>query len=867
MSRHGRQQSDITASCSARSAMGLSQAAPVRPRWHGAWPAVSLATLLAVAAAYFIWALLFRSDVAFFVDYAPAHWIVYAGPGCNGVRHVVSMETVFHRRFSLDKAPAHAELRVRAFRHAAIRLNDRLVSAEAGSDRWKQESRHDVTGTLRKGENELVVTVMNDRGPPALWLALEGPEPIVVSDRTWEASRMGATWRAAALASDPQVFPGIDPSHYAEHMLPSLQKVWPVWLVFAGVSAVVLAGVHFWLSRTADDAAATARKWTWITRGLFVSIAVLWTVLFVHNSPYLYSFDGFDAPEHLNYVSYIREKGRLPLADEGYEMQHPPFYYLLAALATSLSGDRADSTAGLLMIRLLNLGLGLCGLGAIWGCLRLLFPDNPRCQAFGLIFAAFLPMQLYLYQYPTNEICLATLSSVAIYFVLRILCVPTAGMRDYVVLGLALGAALLTKLSAAVLIPPVAVVLVVKLWLDRSRENRSQAVLRLVVLGAVLFGVCGWHYIRVWDHFGRPIVTNADPDIHTSAGYAWWQDPGYYTWATFSRFGACFRSPLVTDDYSLWDTIYATCWADGQSGAAAPLEFRPAWSYDFVAAGFVLALFPAVALLVGLGVAMYGFTAKPVITWTFLLGLMLLTVFFLLSVALAVPTFAFKGFYGLFAMVPLAALAALGLNRLSGRWRWSAAVVWMALGVWALNGAMSYWASAIALSTQMPMLQKLLAQGDVAGVIARAETLSAAHPQDTQMRLLLHEAYTKSGQVQRARQMLDQDFPQTNPARWHMARALALDKEGRVEDARREYQKALRSNPDDETVAWRYACMEAAHGNREAAIEAFRDVARINPYRVECHAALAQLYGELGRRDLAQQYKTFGLRLMERPRS
>jgi len=150
-------------------------------------------------------------------------------------------------------------------------------------------------------------------------------------------------------------------------------------------------------------------------------------------------------------------------------------------------------------------------------------------------------MHLYLYQFPTNEILLATLASATVYCVLRILCVPSAGARDYLTLGLALGASLLAKVSAVLLIPPVGVVLLAKLFLDRRRQRWQQAAFRVILLGAVALGVCGWHYLRVWAHFGRPVVTNADPDI----GRPSWQDPGYHTSAAFCRFGECFRSPLV----------------------------------------------------------------------------------------------------------------------------------------------------------------------------------------------------------------------------------------------------------------------------------------------------------------------------------
>ena len=113
--------------------------------------------------------------------------------------------------------------------------------------------------------------------------------------------------------------------------------------------------------------------------------------------------------------------------------------------------------------------------------------------------------------------------------------------------------------------------------------------------------------------------------------------------------------------------------------------------------------------------------------------------------------------------------------------------------------------------------------------------------------------------------MLNRDFPQTNPARWHTALGLAFNKEGRFEDARREFRKALTFSPDDEDIAWMYACLEGSRGDGHPAVEACRNVLRIDPYKIECHQALAQLYAQLGQDDLARQHQAFALRLMEHP--
>jgi tetratricopeptide (TPR) repeat protein len=464
-------------------------------------------------------------------------------------------------------------------------------------------------------------------------------------------------------------------------------------------------------------------------------------------------------------------------------------------------------------------------------------------------------MHLYLYQYPTNETLMAALAGVVVYFVLRIVCVPGAGIGNYLALGFALGLGLLTKISAAVLIPPLGLVMAAKLLIDR--RQRSQKFLRLVLTGLVALSVCGWYYASVWAHFGRPVVTNVDPDI----GAPWWQDPGYRVAADFWRVGATFRAPFFSTYHGFCDALYSTCWADSQCSGTPSLDDRPPWSYDFMAAGFLLSLLPAAAIVLGTAVALGRFLHRPTLAWGFLLSLALLVLFFLAYLELAWSTYAVKAFYGSMGIVSLCVVAALGLDLLAARWRWLSGVVFIVLGVWAGNNALSYWISPSAWEVRLPAVMKQLDRGDISGAIAHLEQLRADYPQHSYVRLLLCQLYTQTNQRDRARQALDLDAG-GDVARRHMAlgRLLAQQPE-HYDDALRELQTAMAMNPEDSDAAWAYAFVQRKQGHPEAAIEGLRNVLRINPYRVDCHATLAQLYSQIGKNDLAQQHEQFAARL------
>ncbi len=694
--------------------------------WRRTWPCIVLGLLSLLTALLFAWACLFGNSVSFLVDWAPARWIIYPTPVFIELHHAVAMDTVFRRRLTLSSIPKEVRLGVRAFRACKIRINGRDVHVEWPSGDWKREHAVEITKYLRPGRNELEATVTNDSGPPALWLAVSSPEtaePLLTTNAQWEASLAGASWQMAALASVPRPFGGEDPYQIDARVIPSCAAVWPAWLVFGVLTAAVLAIGRHRFRRTEiqdsamQESAATGRHEMDMLIPLAL-IGVAWAALFVHNSSYLSANHGFDAIHHLEYVHYVQTMKSLPLANQGWEMYHPPLYYLLSALLLTAGGYTLE-TGGLIVLRLLNLTLALCNIFTILACLRLIFPGQMRRQIFGLVFAAFLPMHLYVYQYPTNEVLATTLATAAIYFMLRILCDPDAKTRDYLLAGLALGAGALSKITVVALIPPVAMALIAHGWIDRRRHPWPRTLWRMILLGAIVFGVCGWHYARVWAHFGTPLVSNSDPGI----GPPSWQDPGYRTSGEYVHFGQSLRSPLFSAWNGVWDGAYSTLWGDAECGGATTPEFRPPWSYDFMAAGFLLALLPTVAVVLGIVAAVWQFLRKPTILGAFLLTVAFAVVVFIACFTLRLAVYsAGKSFYLLPAVVPLCAFAAWGFDLLGGRRRWLQNIVGVLVGVWALNAYASYWVLPDRPLAQASRCIVLLSQGKK----AEARTSSVA---------------------------------------------------------------------------------------------------------------------------------------------
>ena len=67
-----------------------------------------------------------------------------------------------------------------------------------------------------------------------------------------------------------------------------------------------------------------------------------------------------------------------------------------------------------------------------------------------------------------------------------------------------------------------------------------------------------------------------------------------------------------------------------------------------------------------------------------------------------------------------------------------------------------------------------------------------------------------------------------------------------MDDAHRQFQAALRLTPGDTDVASAYAQTVLPGPNPRAAIDAWRNVLRVNPHLVQAHATLARLYLKAG---------------------
>ena len=539
------------------------------------------ATLLLLSG--WIWWLTARDPgIPFLSRIGPAAWIVYPPVPDAKARNAIELSTVFRRLWILDRAPARASLQVRAFEQCQVAVNGARVGiAPRTGDNWKKPTVYDASGLLHAGSNEISVVVANHTGPPALWLSLKTDEGTLNSDEAWRASIPGAVWQPARLASAPMVIRTGNPLAGGERCADAFLDHLPTLFLFAVLSIAILSVARH--PRVRGNELPTPSK-TGLSQRQAVLLVLLaaggWIVLFAHNLTLWTVRSGFDVNAHLEYIDYLRQQHALPLATAGWETHQPPLYYLICAGVLSLLRLPAVSGGGLAALRVLGLVFGLIQIGLVFACVRLIFPDNARRQTIGLILAASLPVNLYLYHYVTNEILASMLVAASVYCCLRIFNSARYGVGQHVALGFCLGGALLTKITALAVAPVILATLAGRLMM--RKETSVWVWLRTVgVVCLVALLVSGWHYLRVWIHFHNLLIGNYD----SASGFAWWQDPGFATRAYYLRFGKALVDPLFSGFHGFADGLYSTFWGDGLCGGLEGPGARPPWNYGLMVAG------------------------------------------------------------------------------------------------------------------------------------------------------------------------------------------------------------------------------------------------------------------------------------------
>ena len=494
-----------------------------------------------------------------------AAWIVYPSPPEAAIYRRRTVSADFERQFVLAVPPGRAELSWRAFRHSGLSINGAALPQTGGAGKnWKDVSRLDAAPYLRAGTNTITATVSNDNGPPALSLRLEIGGAAVETDPEWSVSVGGSHWHLARLASASAEFGEGNELHGLEGTGAALRKCWPQLSLLLLIATLLAGALEHGMARAEGGGGRHLRRW------LVVGAAALWALLFLHNAPLLPMNIGFDASSHLQYITYIQERHALPAATEGWEMFNAVVPYVLCACFLGAGGLRAsqrrrDSSCCAAWRRWYAPSMSRW----IWASLAASSRAMEETNAWETLLAAFLPAEICLSHYTTNETLAAALVSAAFsLFAHTARAAAFAGAAHRIglragpgVAGQGVGGGFPArdfrgaggKVDSGTPDYP---------GLLGAKRGRD---------GPFPGAVAGWRYAEVWRDFGSPLAGNWDARV--TAG--WWQQPGYHTPAYFFSFGRAFTAPLFSGFHSFWDCFYTTLWGDGMAGGRAARPVFP----------------------------------------------------------------------------------------------------------------------------------------------------------------------------------------------------------------------------------------------------------------------------------------------------
>lgn len=802
-------------------------------------PRLRLTLLLAGLAAALgaLWGIArFSSQFNFLPEHSPAKWILYPTPPDTEMHPAVPIWTVFRRELVLAGPSSNTTLELRSFKNFAVEFNGvDLTHLSPKEANWKRATQLDLTPHARPGTNILSVIVTNRTGPPALWAVLRAGEVTLTTDETWETSLVGAVWQPAAFASRTRSLQAGHPLLGGETALESFRKVRWLWLIGLVVAALLLT-----LGRPMLGRVGLLARLTTPPRGLWLSlgfVGIVWLALLANNLPRLPSLFGFDTDGHTEYIRFVQEHSRLPLANEGWQMYQPPLYYLLGAGLLETTALKMEGDSATLVLRALSGVIGFAHLVFLFLCLRQLFPGQTAEQTIGLLFAASLPALLCVSHFITNEGLAAMLSTATLYFTLRTMQTEKPARWLWGAAGGCLGLALLAKFSAIVLVPFVFALLG---W--HALKLKNEALLEkwrgpLLALAACALA-CGWHYARVWARFGNPLIGNWSP----ASGFAWWQETGFTTAKYFMPAGQALMSPLFSGFNSLGDGIYSTLWTDGLISGGARMTFRPPWNYSPMIAGVWLALLPTMLVAAGgvtLAARWVRHATMESLLWP---GLLIAYGLAVAVMTLRVPSYAqAKAVYTLGALLPLCIclLAGLEMTRRAGRFVHRGCLVLLTL--WMMNSFASFWVRPNAAATHEALAANHLDLGRAAEALMAAERALVSTPQSVNAAGLRIAALRALGRMEEAHAYAEQ--ARNRPDASMTARlepALQAAAQGNHATAAALAGEVAAQFPDDPQATHNAAYWSLEAGQVDTAIELCRRALRIRFANPALHFLLAK---------------------------
>lgn len=252
-----------------------------------------------------------------------------------------------------------------------------------------------------------------------------------------------------------------------------------------------------------------------------------------------------DCQGHLGYICHLFTNGRLPDVNPmtAFEFCQPPLYYAVSALFLKVYGF-----FGLLPGDPWNMDETLQLLPMMYSMMTIVFIDKIgkqmklSCEGrlMAICFAGFLPYSVMMSGALNNDTLVTLLMVMSIYYTLKWYEKPD--MKGMVIMAVCIGAAMMTKLSAVVIVPAVAALMLYRALLDR--EKWKAYLKQFICFGMISFPLGLWYSVYCAVKYQMPIgyVVSWGGDELQYIGM-------YDKWSRLFRFERALEYLAIRDDH------------------------------------------------------------------------------------------------------------------------------------------------------------------------------------------------------------------------------------------------------------------------------------------------------------------------------
>lgn len=343
--------------------------------------------------------------------------------------------------------------------------------------------------------------------------------------------------------------------------------------------------------------------------GVVLRLSMVWNYHFRWN---------FDSDSHWQLIEWMRVYGAASNTESMFQAYHPPLFYGLSAWLVAHGWTRP-------MLMAIPVSTGILRFGILWLGLELHLKRFRRARVIALLLAAILPASIHM-----DGMIFGEGLSCLLHAIILIL-LPYAFRRESpyrwtfcLWIGLLLGIAFLTKISALVMLIAIGATVALEFFLiERSWPERIRRALPWLGTVLVSAGICSWYFAQNVRQYEKPFVTSFElpldgwrvaqhlqrPELdRRTLGYVFgWSNDIYYS---------PYHPAAAAGQYRFFPTLLATAvvdyWDFGFAGYAATVPGQPpdrdhSWHYPEASrasiwGGTVL----MIAALVAYGVALVG---------------------------------------------------------------------------------------------------------------------------------------------------------------------------------------------------------------------------------------------------------------------